>query len=106
LTLFLNDDEINYVCHFIENPFLIISDFTFNIATINEEYVNVRKEPTIRSEIYFILYFNNNVTVTSIGNDMFRVAQMYDFWLEVELDNRKCWIYGYYVEFSKEIILE
>jgi hypothetical protein len=106
LTLSLNDDVINYVCHFIENPFLIINDFTFNIGKINERYVNVRKEPKIKSEIYCLLYRNNNVTATSIGNDLFRVAQMLDFWLEIDLDNGKYWIYGYYVEFLKEIMFE
>jgi hypothetical protein len=106
LTLSLNDGVINYVCHFIENPFLIINGFTFNVGKINERYVNIRKKPTTRSEIHCVLYRNNNVTATSIGNDLFRVAQMLDFWLEIELDNERYWIYGYYVEFSKEIMLE
>jgi hypothetical protein len=96
LTLSLNDDVINYVCHFIENPFLII----------NERYVNVRNEPTTRSGIHCVLYRNNIVFATSIGNDLFRVAQMLDFWLEIELDNGKYWIYGYYVDFLNEIVLE
>jgi hypothetical protein len=95
LTLSLHNDIINYVCHFIENPFLIINDFSFNIGIINERYVNVRVQPTTKSKIHCILYRNNTVTITSIGNDLFRVAQMLDFWLEIELDNGNYWIYGY-----------
>ena len=106
LTFSLDDDVINYVCHFIENPFLIISDFTFNVGTINERYVNVRKEPTTKSKICSVLNRNNNVVVTSIGNDLCKVAQMLDFWLEIKLDDEKYWIYGYYVEFLKEIALK
>jgi hypothetical protein len=105
LTFYLDNDEINYVCHFIENPFLIINDFTFNTGKINNRYVNIRKEPTTKSEIYIRLYYNNNVTVSSIGNDLIGIAQMLDFWLEIELNDEKYWIYGYYVEFPKEIIL-
>jgi hypothetical protein len=106
LTFSLNDDNINYVCHFIENPFLIINDFIFNTGIINNRYVNIRKEPTTRSEIYTKLYYNKNITVTSIGNDLIRVVQMLDFWLEIELDSKKYWIYGYYVDFPKEINFE
>jgi hypothetical protein len=106
LTLSLYNDIISYVCHFIENPFLIINDFTFTTGTINERYVNVRTCPTTRSEIHCILYRDDNVTVTSIGNDLFKVAQMLDFWMEIELDDGNYWIYGYYIEFMKEINLE
>jgi len=85
---------------------LIINDFTFNIGTINERYVNVRKKPTTKSEIHCVLYRNNNVNITSIGNDLFKVAQMFDFWLEIKFEDEKYWIYGYYVEFLKEIPLK
>ena len=82
-----------------------INNFNFNIGRINERYVNIRTEPTNRSELFCVLYRNTNVNITSIGNDLFRVAQMLDFWLEIEIGNNKYWIYGYYVEFLNEIYL-
>ena len=105
ITLFIENSNINYVCYFIENPYLIIDGFTFNFGKINEEHVNVRTKPTTKSTIYSKLNLGANVTVTSIGNDLIKIAQMLDFWLEIEIDNKKFWIYGYYIEFLKEIIL-
>ena len=106
ITLFIENNSVNYVCYFIENPYLIIDGFTFNYGKINEENVNVRTKPTTQSTIYSKLNFGANITVTSIGNDLIKIAKMLDFWLEIEIDNKKFWIYGYYIEFLKEIILK
>jgi len=105
LTLSLNDGVITYTCYYVENPSLISGGFTFNRGAINESGVNVRRKPTTESEIHRALYRSDTVIVTAVGEDLYRVAHMADFWLEIQLDRGKYWVYGYYVEFPGEITL-
>lgn len=106
ITLFLEDDKIKYVCYWIEDPYIIADGFTFNDGKINEKFVNVRLKPSTKSGIFYKLPRGSIVRVTSIGKNLTAVVQMLDFWFEVEINREKYWIYGYYIDFFREILLK
>ena len=107
VNLFLNDnEEIEYNCFIIENPSLIIDGFIFNTGIIVSEYVNVRSNQSTQSRIVGRLYQNTKVEVISIGSRLTQVAQMLDFWMEIKLDGNNFWVYGYYIDFLRSIVLK
>jgi len=111
LSFYLDNNEIKYECNFIENPASFIIGFTFNRCVIHERSAIVRAEPTTESEMVSILPQDYIVTVTSIGNDFYEIFRIKDYWLEINFaremyGDTRFWIYGFYVRFPKEIILE
>jgi hypothetical protein len=106
IELYLEDGEVKYKCYWIEDPYMIIKGYTFTEGTINEKFVKIRTEPNTKSHIYGTLNIKSKIKVTSIGSKWTRVVKMGDFWVEVEINGGKFWVYGYYVDFATGIKLK
>jgi uncharacterized protein YgiM (DUF1202 family) len=104
--LYLEKEEIAYTCYWIEEPILILDGYAFTEGTINERFVNIRKEPSTKSGIFGKLNRGSKVTATAVSKNAIPIALMYDYWIQISINDTKYWVYGYYVDFSREIKLK
>jgi hypothetical protein len=104
--LYLEKEEIASTCYWIEEPMLILDGYAFTEGTINEGFVNIRKEPSTKSGIFGKLNRGSKVTAAAVSKNAAPVALMFDYWIQVSINDAKYWVYGYYVDFSREIKLK
>jgi hypothetical protein len=104
--LYLEKEEIAYTCYWIEEPVLILDGYAFTEGTINERFVNIRKEPSTKSGIFGKLNRGSKVTAVAVSKNATAVALMFDYWVQISINDVKYWVYGYYVDFSREIKLK
>jgi hypothetical protein len=104
--LYLEKEEIAYTCYWIEEPSLVLDGYAFTEGTINERFVNIRKESSTKSGIFGKLNRGSKVTASAVSKNAMPIALMYDYWIQISINDAKYWVYGYYVDFSREIKLK
>ena len=87
-----------------------LNGFIINGAYITGKSVNITLEPLLKSGIYDTLSVDsedvNYIKVIAIENKRVQINDMLDFWYQIEYENKKLWVYGYYVCFLNCINLE
>ncbi|MDR1930990.1 MAG: SH3 domain-containing protein [Treponema sp.] len=104
--LYREEEGIRYSCYQVEEPGLVIEGFTFTGATVNERFVNLRTGPSTESAVYGRLNYGAAVTGCGVSGNSSRVALMSDYWIQITLNDAAYWVYGYYVDFQREIKLK
>jgi uncharacterized protein YgiM (DUF1202 family) len=96
------EDEIIYDCIPLEN--VLPDNFIFTNGIVNDDNVNMRENPSLDGQI--ITQANKNQTVFVTGLDQYvEIENMLDYWFQIKVENRDLWIFGYYIDFQKEIEL-
>jgi len=87
-----------------------LDGFTINGAYFVGTKVNIMLQPSFNSALYttrtVISENDNYVKVTGIKNPREKINNTDDFWYEIEYENKKLWIFGYYIIFLEGISLE
>jgi hypothetical protein len=87
-----------------------LDGFTINDADFVGTKVNIMQQPSFNSALYVTRTFTSKddkyVKVTGIKNPREKTTEIADFWYEIEYENKKLWVYGYYLYFLNAIILE
>jgi hypothetical protein len=85
-----------------------LDGFTINGAYIVGDTVNIMFEPSLNFGIYATLSENSehgNYIITGIDDRREKINDMNDFWYTIEYENKKLWVYGYYICFWNGISL-
>ena len=106
ITLYIENDKIKYSCYLIGSPYLIIDGYIFNKGIIIEENVNIRTKPGLDGEIFCKINKGYLAKIIAINNNYENVARMIDYWLEINIEEKNYWVFGYYVDFLQEITLK
>jgi hypothetical protein len=109
----LKDVKGEIMCKWHEINDISLDGFTVNGAYIFDDFddtVNIMLEPSLNSGIYATLYVNGEkvkyVKIIGIENRREKINDMYDFWYKIEYENKKLWMYGYYILLWDSISLE
>jgi hypothetical protein len=95
------DSDIKYSCKILEE--VNINGFSINYGKVNDDNVNLRENPSLDNKIINRINSNEIVRVLDISEETMEIDNMIDYWFKIEHENIEAWIYGYYLDFLKEI---
>jgi len=106
----LKEEKGDIISKYHEINTINLDGFTINDADFVGTKVNIMQQPSFNSALYTTWTLNNendnNLKVTGIKNPREKINNMDDFWYEIEYENKKLWVYGYYLYFLEGISLE
>ena len=106
----LKEEKGDIISKYHEINTINLDGFTINGAYFVGTEVNIMLQPSFNSALYATRTFTSKddkyVKVIGIKNPREKSTEIADFWYEIEYENKKLWVYGYYLYFLNAIILE
>jgi len=106
----LKEEKGDIISKYHEINTINLDGFTINGAYFVGTEVNIMLQPSFNSALYATRTFTSKddkyVKVIGIKNPREKSTEIADFWYEIEYENKKLWVYGYYLIFLEGISLE
>jgi hypothetical protein len=99
IDLIQEGDSFIYECDQLTQ--LNLSGFQFFPATINNEVVNLRRNPNLDSQVIGIAREGDTIDVQDVTDIRQQILQYDDYWYEIELEGFTGYVYGSLIEFQK-----
>jgi hypothetical protein len=103
IILQLEGEEISYSCSLIDT--IDISGFIILPAFINDDDVNIRREPNLSSEVIEQFDESHPISVLGISRSTQKINEYTDYWFEIDIDGQTAWVFGYLIDFQRQIDL-
>jgi uncharacterized protein YgiM (DUF1202 family) len=78
------------------------SSFIIYDGILNDNNVNIRTEPSIKSSVIDRLNKGNKVHINNTNEERISINNLVDYWYYIN-NQKPGWIFGYYVDFAKKI---
>jgi hypothetical protein len=95
------DSDISYSCETLDE--IKLEGFTLNYGKVNEDNVNLRDNPSLQGRALRRIHSNEVVEVKDVGSEYMEIGNLTDYWFKIKHDNSEAWIFGYYLDFLKEM---
>jgi len=99
LKLLSNDIQTN--CTEIDR--VNVNGYNVLDAVVNDDHVNIRNLPNINGKVIDKLYKGKAIQAIEISDSIEKINDFEDYWIKIKYNNIEGWIYGYYLDFSKNI---